>query len=91
MSPFMHADKIKDPLLLIHGNADNNSGTYPMQTERFFNALNGHGATVRMVLLPHESHSYQARESIMHMLWEMYTWFEKHVKEKKVEMASKEV
>jgi len=80
MSPFMYADKIKDPLLLIHGNADNNSGTYPMQTERFFNALNGHGATVRMVLLPHESHSYQARESIMHMLWEMDSWLEKHVK-----------
>ena len=87
MSPFMHADKIKDPLLLIHGNADNNSGTYPMQTERFFNALNGHGATVRMVLLPHESHSYQARESIMHMLWEMDTWLAVHVKEKKVEMV----
>ncbi len=87
MSPFMHADKIKDPLLLIHGNADNNSGTYPMQTKRFYNALNGHGATVRMVLLPHESHSYQARESIMHMLWEMDSWLAVHVKKKKVEMV----
>ena len=85
MSPFMHADKIKTPLLLIHGNADNNSGTYPMQSERFYAALKGHGATVRLVMLPHESHGYQARESIMHMLWEMTEWMNKHVKEKKTE------
>lgn len=83
MSPFVHADKIKEPLLLIHGNADNNSGTYPMQSERFYAALKGHGATVRLVMLPHESHGYQARESIMHMLWEMTEWMDKHVKEKK--------
>lgn len=82
MSPFMHADKIKDPLLLIHGDADNNSGTYPMQSERFYAALKGHGATVRLVMLPHESHGYQARESIMHMLWEMTEWMDKHVKNK---------
>ena len=68
MSPFMHADKIDEPLLLIHGEADNNSGTFPMQSERLFNALKGHGATARLVLLPHESHGYQARESIFHML-----------------------
>ncbi len=80
MSPFMHADKIKEPLLLIHGQADNNSGTYPMQSERFFTALKGHGATVRLVMLPHESHGYRARESIMHMLWEMDQWLEKYVK-----------
>lgn len=83
MSPFMHADKIKTPLLLIHGNADNNSGTYPMQSERFYAALKGHGATVRLVMLPHESHGYQARESIMHMLWEMTKWMDKYVKNKK--------
>ncbi|MEM9820977.1 MAG: prolyl oligopeptidase family serine peptidase, partial [Bacteroidota bacterium] len=80
MSPFMHADKIKEPLLLIHGAADNNSGTYPMQSERFFAALKGHGAEARLVMLPHESHSYRARESVMHMLWEMNTWLDKHVK-----------
>ena len=82
MSPFVHADKIKQPLLLIHGAADNNSGTYPMQSERMFTALKGHGATVRLVMLPHESHGYQARESIMHMLWEMTEWMRVHVKEK---------
>lgn len=71
MSPFSYADKIDDPILLIHGAADNNSGTYPMQSERFFNALKGHGAVARLVLLPHESHSYAARESILHMVWEM--------------------
>ncbi len=80
MSPFMHADQIKEPLLLIHGEADNNSGTFPMQSERFYGALKGHGAPVRLVMLPHESHGYRARESVMHMLWEMTEWLEKHVK-----------
>jgi dipeptidyl aminopeptidase/acylaminoacyl peptidase len=80
MSPFMHADKVDEPILLIHGDADNNSGTFPMQSERFYNALKGHGATARLVMLPHESHGYRARESIMHMLWESATWLEQHVK-----------
>ncbi|MEM6963686.1 MAG: prolyl oligopeptidase family serine peptidase [Bacteroidota bacterium] len=83
MSPFVHADKIKSPLLLIHGAADNNSGTYPMQSERMFAALKGHGAVVKLVMLPHESHSYRAKESILHMLWEMTTWLDKYVKYKK--------
>lgn len=82
MSPFMHADKMKTPLLLIHGVADNNSGTYPLQSERYFNALKGLGAPVRLVMLPKESHGYRAKESIMHMLWEQDQWLEKHVKNK---------
>jgi len=82
MSPFMHADKMKTPLLLLHGQADNNSGTYPMQSERYFNALKGLGATVRLVMLPKESHGYAAKESIMHMLWEQDQWLEKYVKNK---------
>jgi len=82
MSPFMHADKMKSPLLLIHGQADNNSGTYPMQSERYFNALKGLGATVRLVMLPKESHGYSARESVMHVLWEQDEWLEKYVKNK---------
>jgi len=84
MSPFMHAHKIKEPILLIHGVADNNSGTYPMQSERFYAALKGHGANVRLVMLPHESHGYQARESVMHMLWEMTQWMDTHCKNKEV-------
>ena len=83
MSPFMHADKMKTPLLLIHGVADNNSGTYPLQSERYFNALKGLGATVRLVMLPKESHGYRAKESIMHMLWEQDQWLETYVKNKK--------
>ncbi|APY07644.1 S9 family peptidase [Winogradskyella sp. J14-2] len=83
MSPFMHADKMKTPLLLIHGVADNNSGTYPLQSERYFNALKGLGAPVRLVMLPKESHGYRAKESIMHMLWEQDQWLEKHVKNRK--------
>ena len=82
MSPFMHAEKVKTPLLLIHGEEDNNSGTYPLQSERYFNALKGLGATTRLVMLPKESHSYRAKESIMHMLWEQDRWLEKHVKNK---------
>ena len=82
MSPFMHAEKVKTPLLLIHGVEDNNSGTYPLQSQRYFNALKGLGATTRLVMLPKESHSYRAKESIMHMLWEQDRWLEKYVKNK---------
>lgn len=82
MSPFMNAHKMKTPLLLIHGQADNNSGTYPMQSERYFNALKGLGAPARLVMLPKESHGYAAKESIMHMLWEQDQWLETYVKNK---------
>lgn len=82
MSPFMHADKMKTPLLLIHGEADNNSGTYPLQSKRYFNALKGLGAPARLVMLPKESHGYRAKESILHMLWEQDQWLETHVKNK---------
>ena len=80
MSPFMHADKMKTPLLLIHGAADNNSGTYPMQSERYFNALKGLGAPARLVVLPKESHGYRGKESILHMLWEQDQWLQRYVK-----------
>ena len=80
MSPFMHADKVKDPMMLIHGIADNNSGTFPIQSERFYAALKGFGATVRIVMLPKESHGYAARESILHKHWEVLNWMDKYVK-----------
>jgi dipeptidyl aminopeptidase/acylaminoacyl peptidase len=83
MSPFMFADKIKTPLLLIHGEADNNSGTFPIQSERLFAALKGFGATARLVLLPCESHGYMARESVLDVLAEMFEWFDKYVKNRK--------
>jgi dipeptidyl aminopeptidase/acylaminoacyl peptidase len=82
MSPFMNAEKVNEPLLLIHGQADNNSGTYPLQSERYFNALKGLGATARLVMLPKESHGYVAKESILHVLWEQDQWLEKYVKNK---------
>ncbi len=81
MSPFSHADKVKTPILLIHGAADNNSGTYPLQSERYYDALRGHGAIVRLLMLPHESHGYRARESILHMHWEWVEWFNKYLKQ----------
>ncbi len=80
MSPFMHAEKVNEPILLIHGEADNNSGTFPLQSRRFYHALKGLGATARLVMLPHESHGYRARESILHMLWEMQEWLDRYVK-----------
>lgn len=80
MSPFNYADKIKDPLLLIHGMNDDNAGTNPIQSQNMFNALNKLGTKVRFVMLPNEEHHYQARESIFHMLWEMNEWLEKYVK-----------
>ncbi|WP_461129468.1 S9 family peptidase [Spirosoma aerophilum] len=80
MSPFMNADKMKTPLLLVHGEADNNTGTFPIQSERYYNALKGFGATTRLVFLPYESHGYTAKESLLHMLWEMNGWMDKYVK-----------
>ncbi|MFN3849799.1 MAG: prolyl oligopeptidase family serine peptidase [Spirosomataceae bacterium] len=90
MSPFMNADKVKTPLLLIHGEADNNTGTFPIQSERYYNALKGMGATTRFTLLPYESHGYAAKESILHMLWEMDNWLNTYVKNgKKKEAVNK--
>jgi dipeptidyl aminopeptidase/acylaminoacyl peptidase len=85
MSPYMFAHKIKAPLLFIHGEADNNPGTFPMQSERMYNAVKGHGGTTRLVMLPHESHGYSSHESINHMLWETHEWLERWVKNKKTE------
>ncbi|MHC8947413.1 alpha/beta hydrolase family protein [Sphingobacterium hungaricum] len=82
MSPFMQADKMKTPMLLIHGAADNNPGTFTLQTERYFQALKNLGAPVRMVLLPNESHGYQAKENIFHVLWEQDQFLEKYLKNK---------
>jgi dipeptidyl aminopeptidase/acylaminoacyl peptidase len=83
MSPFMHADQVRDPLMLIHGTADNNDGTFPIQSERFYAALKGFGATTRLVLLPNESHGYAARENLLHKHWEVLTWMDRYVKGKK--------
>ncbi|MCU0438743.1 MAG: prolyl oligopeptidase family serine peptidase [Raineya sp.] len=80
MSPFMNAHKMKTPLLLTHGEADNNPGTFTLQTERYFQALKGLGAPVRMVILPKESHGYAAKENILHLLWEQDKFLEKHLK-----------
>lgn len=80
VSPFMQADKIKHPILLIHGMADDNSGTFPIQSERMYQAIKGNGGIVRYVQLPFEAHGYLARESTEHTLWEMVTWFDKWVK-----------
>jgi dipeptidyl aminopeptidase/acylaminoacyl peptidase len=81
MSPFMHADKVDEPILLIHGEMDNNSGTFPMQSKRYFAALKGLGATARLVVLPYESHGYRSRESLLHMLWEQQEWLDRYVKQ----------
>ncbi|MFN8674540.1 MAG: prolyl oligopeptidase family serine peptidase [Candidatus Sericytochromatia bacterium] len=82
MSPFNYADKIKEPILLIHGKDDDNPGTFTLQSERMFGAIKGLGGKARLVVLPYESHHYQARESILHMLWEMNEWLNKNVKNK---------
>jgi dipeptidyl aminopeptidase/acylaminoacyl peptidase len=85
MSPFVNANRVNEPLLLIHGAADSNPGTFPMQSERFYQALKGLGATTRLVILPHEEHGYRARESIMHMLYETDRWLEQYVKHRPAE------
>ncbi|KPL07912.1 aminoacyl peptidase [bacterium SM23_57] len=80
MSPFMHADKINEPILMVHGDSDSNAGTFPLQSERLYGAIKGLGGTARLVMLPHESHSYRARENVMHVLWETTEWLDKYVK-----------
>lgn len=88
VSPFMFAHKLKEPILLIHGEADNNTGTHPIQSDRFYQALKGNGGNVRYVTLPLESHGYGAKESIEHTLWEMITWMDKYVKGTGAEAAA---
>ena len=80
VSPLYAADRMDEPILLIHGEIDDNPGTFPLQTERLFHALQGVGGTARMVILPHEAHGYWGRESNLHVLWEEFAWFEAHVK-----------
>ena len=80
MSPFRYADKIKTPLLLIHGEADDNPGTFPINSERLFNAIKGNGGNVKLVMLPYEAHSYRGKENLLHMLAEQSAWLEKYVK-----------
>jgi dipeptidyl aminopeptidase/acylaminoacyl peptidase len=79
LSPFAFANRIRSPLLLIHGEADNNPGTYPLQSERLYQAIRGNGGTARCVILPHESHNYAAKESIEHVIWEMLDWLSRHL------------
>jgi dipeptidyl aminopeptidase/acylaminoacyl peptidase len=81
VSPLFAAAELDEPILLVHGEIDDNPGTYPMQTRRLFHALQGLGGTARMVILPHESHGYQARESVLHLLYESFRWFDLHVKQ----------
>ena len=80
VSPLFAADEINEPILLIHGEEDNNSGTFPLQSKRLFHALQGVGGTARLVLLPGESHGYAARESVLHVLAEEFEWLDQHVK-----------
>jgi dipeptidyl aminopeptidase/acylaminoacyl peptidase len=88
MSPFYHAHKINEPILLIHGEADDNSGTFPIQSERLYMALKGHGATVRYVTLPYEAHGYAARESVLHTVAEMLNWANEWAKNAKPRTTS---
>jgi len=90
MSPFVHSDKINEPILLTHGEADNNSGTFPIQSDRMFDALKVHGATVRYISFPNESHGYSARESILHTLAEMIEWFDTYVKKEGARVTTEE-
>ena len=80
LSPFTHAKKINEPLLMIHGELDENSGTFPMQSERLMAAIRGEGGKARLVMLPYEGHGYRARESVLHVLAEMFAWFDTYVK-----------
>ncbi len=90
MSPFFHAHTLTTPILIIHGAEDNNSGTFPIQSERLYQAIQGLGGTARLVMLPNESHGYRARESVLHMLWETLEWLDEYVKNASAEQAMAE-
>jgi dipeptidyl aminopeptidase/acylaminoacyl peptidase len=79
----MHADKIKTPILFVHGENDNNPGTFPIQSQRMFQAVKGNGGTTRLVMLPHESHGYRARQSVLHTQYEMIAWMNQFVRDAK--------
>ncbi|MBV9441962.1 MAG: S9 family peptidase [Acidobacteriaceae bacterium] len=81
MSPFLSADKIKAAMLMIHGEADDNTGTFPIQSDRMYAAVRGNGGVVRLVTLPYEAHGYRGEETIEHVIYEMITWFDKYVKD----------
>ena len=83
MSPFSYANKIKTPILLVHGEADDNPGTFPINSERLYNAIKGHGGTVRLVYLPYEAHGYRGKENLLHLLWEQNEWLNRFVKNAK--------
>ncbi len=80
MSPFMHAESINEPLLLLHGEADTNSGTFPIQSRRLYHAVKGLGGTIKLVMYPHEQHGYRARETVLDALYQQFEWFDRHVK-----------
>ena len=88
VSPFTYAHKIDEPLLMTHGEEDNNSGTFPIQSERLFQAIQGNGGTARLVMLPFEGHGYRSRESILHVLAEMFAWADKYVKNRPAPAAA---
>ena len=90
LSPFAHEHRIDEPILLIHGQAHNNPGTNTIQSERMYEALQAHGATARLVLLPHESHQYAARESILHTVAELLVWSDRYVKQRVTTTAATE-
>jgi dipeptidyl aminopeptidase/acylaminoacyl peptidase len=80
VSPLLQAHALDEPILLVHGEIDDNSGTFPLQSQRLFHALQGLGGTAKLVVLPHESHGYRARESVLHVLAESFDWLDRHVK-----------
>ena len=88
MSPFAHAEKVNEPILLIHGADDDNQGTWPIQSQRFFAAIKGHGGTARLCMLPHEAHGYRGRQSVLHCVWEMVDWLDRHVKGRAQKVAA---
>ena len=85
VSPFRYADKISAPILLVHGEQDANSGTFPVQSERLYQAIQGTGGTARLVILPFESHAYIARESVLHVLAEQFGWLERWLGEARLD------
>jgi dipeptidyl aminopeptidase/acylaminoacyl peptidase len=80
MSPFLYANQIDAPLLLMHNQDDTNVGTNPIQSQRLFEALNGLGKTAQLVEYPYEDHGPAAKETVLDYWARALDWIDRYVK-----------
>ena len=77
--PYVSADKIKAPLLLIHGTGDTN--VVPTESEQMFTALRMLGREAELVRVQGENHGINSKPSVEEGRDAvMLDWFDKYLK-----------